>query len=38
MDKGVAVAEATVPYQQDGKVELVTDGAVDAELGARTTS
>lgn len=30
--KGVAVAEAEVPYQMDGKVELVTDGALETEL------
>ncbi len=28
----MAVAEANVPYQADGKVELVTDGAVVTEL------
>jgi len=33
MDKGVTAAEATVPYQMDGKVELITDGAVETELG-----
>ena len=32
MEKGVAVAEASVPYQMDGKVALVTDGAVETEL------
>jgi serine-type D-Ala-D-Ala carboxypeptidase (penicillin-binding protein 5/6) len=32
MGKGVALAEANIPYQADGKVELVTDGAVKAEL------
>ena len=34
MEKGVTVAEATVPYQMDGKVELITDGALETELGA----
>jgi serine-type D-Ala-D-Ala carboxypeptidase (penicillin-binding protein 5/6) len=34
LDKGYAVAEATVPYQMDGKVELITNGAVAAELGS----
>jgi D-alanyl-D-alanine carboxypeptidase (penicillin-binding protein 5/6) len=34
VDKGVALAEAKVPYQMDGKVELVTDGAVETELSS----
>ena len=33
MEKGVAVAEANVPYQMDGKVELITDGSLVTELG-----
>ncbi len=32
MDKGVAVAQATVPYQSDGQIGLVTDGVVQTEL------
>jgi serine-type D-Ala-D-Ala carboxypeptidase (penicillin-binding protein 5/6) len=32
VQKGLAVAEATVPYQEEGTVQLVTDGALDAEL------
>jgi D-alanyl-D-alanine carboxypeptidase (penicillin-binding protein 5/6) len=32
MGKGVAIAEAEVPYQMDGKVRLVTDGTVETEL------
>jgi serine-type D-Ala-D-Ala carboxypeptidase (penicillin-binding protein 5/6) len=34
IDKGVTVAEATVPYQSDGKLELVTDGALATEMSA----
>ena len=33
MEKGVTLAEANVPYQMDGKVELITDGALETELG-----
>lgn len=32
MNEGVAVAETTVPYQLDGRVELLTEGAVEMEL------
>ena len=32
IDKGVPLAEATVPYQQDGTVQLVTDGALQTEV------
>ena len=34
VEKGMTVAEAEVPYQMDGKVELVTDGALETELYA----
>jgi D-alanyl-D-alanine carboxypeptidase (penicillin-binding protein 5/6) len=34
IDKGVTVAEATVPYQSDGKLELVTDGALATDMSA----
>jgi serine-type D-Ala-D-Ala carboxypeptidase (penicillin-binding protein 5/6) len=34
MDKGVAVAEATVPHQTDGTVQLVTDGALETEMSS----
>jgi D-alanyl-D-alanine carboxypeptidase (penicillin-binding protein 5/6) len=34
IDKGVALAEANVPYRADGKVELVTDGALATEMSA----
>ncbi len=32
MDQGVTVAEAAVPYQLDGKVELITERAVEIAL------
>jgi D-alanyl-D-alanine carboxypeptidase len=32
MEQGVAVAETTVPYQMDGGLELVTEGAVEMDL------
>ena len=32
--KGLAVAVATVPYQVDGKLELVTDGSLSTDLSA----
>jgi D-alanyl-D-alanine carboxypeptidase (penicillin-binding protein 5/6) len=32
VDKGVAVAEATVPYQVDSKLQLVTKDALETEL------
>jgi D-alanyl-D-alanine carboxypeptidase (penicillin-binding protein 5/6) len=32
IDKGVAVAEAAVPYRLDGRLELLTASAVDMEL------
>jgi serine-type D-Ala-D-Ala carboxypeptidase (penicillin-binding protein 5/6) len=34
IDKGVAVAEATVPYRSDGKLELVTEGALSTDMSA----
>jgi D-alanyl-D-alanine carboxypeptidase (penicillin-binding protein 5/6) len=34
IEKGLTVAEATIPYQPDGKLELVTDGALSTDLSA----
>ena len=34
IEKGVAVAEATVPHQADGTLELVTDGALSTDMTA----
>jgi serine-type D-Ala-D-Ala carboxypeptidase (penicillin-binding protein 5/6) len=32
VDKGVALAEASVPYQTEGELQLVTDAALDVDL------
>ncbi len=37
VDKGTVLAEATVPYHQDGKLELVTDGSFSTQLAADET-
>jgi serine-type D-Ala-D-Ala carboxypeptidase (penicillin-binding protein 5/6) len=37
VDKGVTLAEASLPYQGGGKLELVTDGALEMELSADET-
>lgn len=34
IDEGYVLAEATVPYQGDGKVQLVTDGALETQMAA----
>jgi D-alanyl-D-alanine carboxypeptidase len=34
IDKGYVLAEAVVPYQGDGKVQLVTDGPLDTQMAA----
>jgi D-alanyl-D-alanine carboxypeptidase (penicillin-binding protein 5/6) len=34
IDKGYVLAEATVPYQVNGKVQLVTDGSLETQMAA----
>ena len=34
IDRGYVLAEATVPYQGDGKVQLVTDGPLETQMAA----
>ena len=34
VDKGYVLAEATVPYHADGKVQLVTDGSLETQMAA----
>ena len=34
VEKGMPLAEATVPYHADGKLELVTDGSLETQMAA----
>jgi serine-type D-Ala-D-Ala carboxypeptidase (penicillin-binding protein 5/6) len=34
IDKGYVLAEASVPFQGDGKVQLVTDGSLETQMAA----